>query len=98
VKKKHFIFIIQNNNKNKKHIKIKKLKVSKKKLKHEPSLKKPGDFTVAEGHGHPLVLKDFRSYSTAPEESLRNWIRAKSICTFLSFDTPVSLTTSSIAL
>jgi len=40
VKKKHFIFIIQNNNK---------------KLKHEPSLKKPGDFTVAEGHGHPLV-------------------------------------------
>jgi len=33
----------------------KKLKVSKKKLKREPSLKKPGDFTVAEGHGHPLV-------------------------------------------
>jgi hypothetical protein len=33
MKKKHFIFIIQNNNKNKKHIKIikiKKLKVSKK--------------------------------------------------------------------
>jgi hypothetical protein len=59
VKKKHFIFIIQNNNKNKKHIKIKKikkLKVSKKKLKHEPSLKKPGDFTMAEGHGHPLVI------------------------------------------
>jgi hypothetical protein len=28
-----------------------------KKLKHEPSLKKPGDFTVAEGHGHPLVFK-----------------------------------------
>jgi len=27
-----------------------------KKLKHEPSLKKPWDFTVAEGHGHPLVL------------------------------------------
>jgi hypothetical protein len=22
----------------------------------KPSLKKPGDFTVAEGHGHPLVL------------------------------------------
>jgi hypothetical protein len=21
----------------------------------KPSLKKPGDFTVAEGHGHPLV-------------------------------------------
>jgi len=55
MKKKHFIFIIQNNNKNKKHIKIKKLKVKKKKLKHEPSLKKPGDFTVAEGHEHPLV-------------------------------------------
>jgi hypothetical protein len=33
----------------------KKLKVSKKKLKREPSLKKPGDFTVAEGHRHPLV-------------------------------------------
>jgi hypothetical protein len=30
VKKKHFIFIIQFNNKNKKHIKIKKIKVSKK--------------------------------------------------------------------
>ncbi len=42
MKKKYFIFIIQNNNKNKK-------------LKHEPSLKKPGDFTVAEGHMHPLV-------------------------------------------
>jgi len=42
--KKNFSFIIQNNNKNKKHIKIKKLKVKslKKKLKHEPSLKKPG--------------------------------------------------------
>jgi hypothetical protein len=26
-------------------------------LKHEPSLKKPGDFTVAEGHEHPLVVK-----------------------------------------
>jgi len=38
-----------------KNKKIKKLKVSKKKLKHEPSLKKPGDFAVAEGHGHPLV-------------------------------------------
>jgi hypothetical protein len=57
MKKKHFIFIIQNNNKNKKHIKIKKLKISKKKLKYEPSLKKPGDFTVAEGQGHPLVNK-----------------------------------------
>ncbi len=22
----------------------------------KPSLKKPGDFTVAEGHGHPLVV------------------------------------------
>jgi hypothetical protein len=58
VKKKHFIFIIQNNNKNKKTHKNKKNKKVKsflKKLKHEPSLKKPGDFTVAEGHGHPLV-------------------------------------------
>jgi hypothetical protein len=27
-----------------------------KKLKHEPGLKKPGDFTVSEGHGYPLVL------------------------------------------
>jgi hypothetical protein len=25
----------------------------------EPSLKKPRDFTVAEGHGHPLVFLDF---------------------------------------
>ncbi len=25
-------------------------------VRREPSLKKPGDFTVAEGHGHPLVL------------------------------------------
>jgi hypothetical protein len=51
VKKKHFIFIIQNNNKNKKHIKIKKIK----KLKVSIKKLKPGDFTVAEGHGHPLV-------------------------------------------
>ncbi len=42
MKKKHFIFIIQNNNKNK------KVKSFYKKLK-------PGDFTVAEGHEHPLV-------------------------------------------
>jgi len=27
-----------------------------KKTYNEPSLKKPGDFTVAEGHGHPLVM------------------------------------------
>jgi hypothetical protein len=41
VEKKHFIFIIQNNNKNRKHIKIKKIKkikVFKKKLKHEPNI------------------------------------------------------------
>jgi len=37
-------------------IKIKKFKISKKKLKREPSLKKLRDFTMAEGHGHPLVL------------------------------------------
>ncbi len=56
MKKKHFIFIIQNNNKNRKHIKKKeKNKSFKKNLKHEPSLKKPGDFTVPEGHGYPLV-------------------------------------------
>ncbi len=30
MKNKHFIFIIQNNNKNRKHIKIKKLKFLKK--------------------------------------------------------------------
>jgi hypothetical protein len=24
-------------------------------VRREPSLKKPGDFTVVEGHGHPLV-------------------------------------------
>jgi hypothetical protein len=40
VKKKHFIFIIQNNNKNRKHIKIKnkKDKSLRKKLKHEPNI------------------------------------------------------------
>jgi len=40
VKKKHFIFIIQNNNKNRKHIKIKnkKHKSFQKKLKHEPNI------------------------------------------------------------
>jgi hypothetical protein len=38
VKKKHFIFIIQNNNKNRKHIKIKKIKDLKKELKHEPNI------------------------------------------------------------
>jgi hypothetical protein len=38
VKKKHFIFIIQNNNKNRKDIKIKKIKVFKKNLKHEPNI------------------------------------------------------------
>ncbi len=59
VKKKHFIFIIQNNNNNKKHIKIKNKKDKKfykKKLKHEPSLKKPGDFTMSEGHRYPLIF------------------------------------------
>jgi neutral trehalase len=58
VKNKLFIFIIQNNNKNRIHIKIKnkKIKVSREKLKHEPSLKKPGDFTVPEGHGYPLYI------------------------------------------
>jgi hypothetical protein len=34
---------------------LKKKKV-KSFLKREPSLKKPGEFTVAEGHGHPLVI------------------------------------------
>jgi hypothetical protein len=24
-------------------------------IRYKPSLKKPGDFTEAEGHGHPLV-------------------------------------------
>jgi hypothetical protein len=39
VKKKHFIFIIQNNNKNRKHIKIKNKKDKSffLKLKHEPN-------------------------------------------------------------
>jgi hypothetical protein len=37
-------------------LKNKKVKFLKKKLKREPSLKKPRDFTVAEGHGHPLVV------------------------------------------
>ncbi len=48
----------QNNNKNRIHIKIKKLKNKsfKKKLKHEPGLKKRGDFTVTEGHRYPLVF------------------------------------------
>jgi hypothetical protein len=52
VKKKHFIFIVQNNNKNKKHIKINK----NKKVKSFYKKLKPGDFTVAEGHEHPLVM------------------------------------------
>jgi hypothetical protein len=40
VKKKHFIFVIQNNNKNKKYIKIKNKKDKSffKKLKHEPNI------------------------------------------------------------
>jgi len=40
VKKKHFIFIIQNKNKNKKHIKInnEKDKSFLKELKHEPNI------------------------------------------------------------
>jgi hypothetical protein len=36
-------------------IKNKKDKSFKKKLKHEPCLKKLGDFTVSEGHKYPLV-------------------------------------------
>jgi hypothetical protein len=52
MKKKHFIFIIQNNNKNKKHIKIKK----NKKVKSFYKKLKPEDFTMAEGHGHPLIF------------------------------------------
>jgi len=48
---------MQNNNKNRKHIKIKnkKDKSLKKKQKHELGLKKPGDFTMSEGHRYPLV-------------------------------------------
>jgi hypothetical protein len=40
VKRKHFIFIIKNNNKNRKHIKMKneKDKSLKKKLKHESNI------------------------------------------------------------
>jgi hypothetical protein len=58
VKNKHFIFIIRNNNKKRKHIKIKNKKDKSfyKKLKHEPSLKKPGDFAVPEGHKYPLYI------------------------------------------
>ncbi len=53
MKNKHFIFIIQNNNKNRKHIKVKNKqdKSFLKKLKHEPSLKKPGGL-----HGYPLYI------------------------------------------
>ncbi len=40
-------------------IKNKKDKSFQKKPKHEPSLKKPGDFTVPEGHGYPLVQTTF---------------------------------------
>jgi hypothetical protein len=32
-----------------------KIKVSKKKLRHEPGLKKPGNFAVFEGHRYPLL-------------------------------------------
>jgi hypothetical protein len=32
----------------------------------KPSLKKPGDFTVAEGHGHPLVY--IKKYLKARQE------------------------------
>jgi hypothetical protein len=41
----------------KKHIKSKNKKDKSfyKKLKHEPSLKKLGNFTVPEGHGYPLI-------------------------------------------
>jgi len=42
----------------------------KKKLRHEPGLKKPGDFTVFEGHGYPLVF-----YNT---------LRSKVTCTIRS--------------
>jgi len=51
----------QNDNKNKKHIKIKnkKDKSLRKKLKHEPGLKKTGDFTMSKGHRYPLVLCKF---------------------------------------
>jgi hypothetical protein len=52
MKKKHLILIRQNNNKNRKHIKIK----INKKVKSFYKKLKPGDFTVAEGQGHPLVI------------------------------------------
>ncbi len=28
-------------------------------LKHEPGLKKPGDFKVSEGHRYPLVVANY---------------------------------------
>jgi len=56
--KETLYFYYNNNNNNRKHIKIKnkKDKSFSKKLKHEPGLKKTGDFTVSEGHMHPLVI------------------------------------------
>ncbi len=55
--KETLYFIIENNNKNRKHIKIKNKKDKSflKKLKHELGLKKTGDFTMSKGHRYPLV-------------------------------------------
>jgi hypothetical protein len=59
VKKKHFIFIIQNNNKNRKHIKIKnkKHKSFKKKLKHEPNIVEITHLCIRHGVQTSMGLK-----------------------------------------
>jgi hypothetical protein len=58
--KETLYFYYTKNNKNRKHIKLKNKKVNlKKKLKHEPSLKKPGDFTVAGGSSRGALCTGF---------------------------------------
>jgi hypothetical protein len=58
VKKKHFIFIIQNKNKNRKHIKInnKKDKSFLKELKHEPNIVEITHLCIMHGAQTSIIL------------------------------------------
>jgi hypothetical protein len=61
VKKKHFIFIIKNNNNNRKHIKIKKIKKIKvfiKNLKHEPNIVEITHLCIRHGVQTSFVLRE----------------------------------------
>ncbi len=78
VKQKHFIFIIQNNNKNRKHIKIKnkKDKFLKRKLKHEPNIVEITHLCIRHQVQTSILLRDPQASGTTNRKgSNYYWLR-----------------------